>query len=126
MNDWELGNTRISGGEDILDSRDIIDRIAYLRGLDENGEADWAEIDELAGLLAVEEELGGYGDWKYGMTLIRSSYFVAYAQELAMDIGAIESDMRWPCNWIDWENAAENLKADYVTADVFGTTYYAR
>lgn len=48
------------------------------------------------------------------------------AQELADDIGAIDSNAKWPLNHIDWEAAAEELKMDYTEVNFNGTTYYIR
>lgn len=36
-----------------------------------------------------------------------------FAQQLAEDIGAIDSDASWPNNCIDWEYAAKELMYDY-------------
>jgi antirestriction protein len=59
-------------------------------------------------------------------TIIPEYDFVDYAQELAEDIGAISQDAKWPVNCIDWERAARELKMDYVSVRVNGTTYYFR
>lgn len=84
----------VSNSEDVLDSRDIIAHIEELEGYDKPSEA---EQDELTTLKALAEEATGYsGDWKYGATLIRDSYFEEYARELAKDVGAIKDDMSWP------------------------------
>lgn len=126
-----------------IDSRDIIEREEYLR--------EWAndfceEVDPLtaefsyedfadeypekfAEMRALQDLIGqaeGYGDWQYGATLIRDSYFVEYAQELAEDIGAVNPSAGWPNNRIDWEAAADDLKMDYVSLDFDGVTYWMR
>lgn len=164
-----MANT-ISNSDDLIDSRDVIARIAKLEAeRDEFAEnppdkweecgqcsgdhppgftgdcrddanrwpADkcvarlWAEAnpsdaEELAALLALAEEASSAADWKYGETLIRDSYFVEYAQELAEDIGAIKSDASWPNNYIDWDRAANALKADYFSVEFAGITYWIR
>jgi antirestriction protein len=59
-------------------------------------------------------------------TMIPESDFVAYAQELADDIGALHQDASWPSNCIDWERAARELQMDYTGVRVNGTMYYFR
>jgi antirestriction protein len=59
-------------------------------------------------------------------TMIPEYDFSEYAQELAEDIGAITRDAKWPVYCIDWERAARELKMDYASVRVNGTTYYFR
>ena len=59
-------------------------------------------------------------------TMIPADDFTDYAQELAEDIGAIDRDAKWPVYCIDWERAARELKMDYASVRVNGTTYYFR
>ena len=59
-------------------------------------------------------------------TAIEANSFVAYAQELAEDIGAISGDEEWPLRYIDWEWAARELLYDYSTVDIDGNRYYVR
>ena len=137
--------------EDVLDSRDIIERFEELKELyeryveleemddDERDEFEDDELEELEGdfaagdleeyqnLKAFVKEAEDYcSDWQYGETFIRDSYFTEYAQQLAEDIGAVSNDAQWPCYHIDWEAAADALKIDYTSYDVAGTTYWAR
>ncbi|MGC4033613.1 MAG: antirestriction protein ArdA [Tepidisphaeraceae bacterium] len=85
------------------------------------------EAEELKTLKALAEEAEGYAaDWRYGETLIRDSYFRDYAEELANDIGAINSDASWPNNCIDWDRAARELQMDYTAVDFGGVTYWIR
>ena len=92
-----------------------------------------AEAEELAELEALAEELRGAGggdhqwegDW-YPRELIADYSFEEYAQELADDIGAINSDAGWPNNCIDWERAARELAMDYSMVEFRGTDYYWR
>ena len=83
-----------------------------------------------------------YNAWKQGLwddagyeidavaehepTMIPASDFEEYAQELAEEIGAISHDRQWPNYCIDWERAARELKMDYTSVEVNGTTYYFR
>jgi len=137
------GAEPIDNTADIIDSRDIIARIAYLRDLwaettgDDPGDYslsgdDWLtglsedERDELVTLLELAEEGETLADWQHGETLIRDSYFEEYARELAEDIGAVASDAAWPAYCIDWQRAARELQADYTSLDFDGVTYWAR
>lgn len=137
----------ISNSDDILDSRDVIERIEELeaeradleseadddtnaeqetaRGHLEAWDADHGE--ELAALKALAEEAEGYsGDWAHGATLIRDSYFEDYAQQLAEDIGALENCNQWPATCIDWERAARELQMDYTSVEFDGEAYWVR
>ena len=108
--------------EDIIDSRDIIERIEYLQGSDDKD-----ELEELAALERVAQKGEDYSpDWRYGEALIRDSYFKEYAQELAEDIGAISNDQSWPNTCIDWDQAARELQMDYTCVDFDGAEYWIR
>ena len=135
----------INNFADILDSRDIIERIEELEGeqsdlLDgatcpedlpeDEREAffDWeAENgEELDNLRKLAEQGEGSPDWEFGETLIRDSYFQDYAEELADDIGAIDRNAKWPLTCIDWERASRELQSDYLSVDFAGVTYWIR
>lgn len=114
-------------GENVIDSRDIIERMDELDGM---FSADGMTDDEIAErniLRALCDEAGGYApDWTYGETMILDSYFEDYARELAEDIGAIDPQAVWPLTYIDWPAAAEALKQDCTSIDVDGLTYWVR
>jgi hypothetical protein len=137
----------INNSEDIIDSMDIIARIEELESEredllseatdDPNIEINEAkenlkawdgseEATELKILKALAEEGESSPDWQCGETLIRESYFKEYAQQLADDIGAIDRNATWPVNCIDWEEAANQLKQDYMEIDFDGVTYLIR
>lgn len=156
----------ISNRDDIIDSRDVIKRIAELEGerddlqgtVDARQEAldamdgdaseeqrsdavadltsakealaewDTDNGEELKALQAFAEDASGYAeDWHHGATLIRDSYFEDYARELADDLhGRAVRDASWPFDCIDWEKAADALKADYTSAEFDGVTYWVR
>ena len=142
--------TDISNTDDIIGSRDVIARIEELTDeletarADQGGETEsfeeWLaavlrdsaepfhdEARELASLKTLAEEASGYAaDWQHGETLIRDSYFKDYAQQLADDIGAIDRNASWPCNCIDWDQAARELRMDYTAVDFDGVTYWIR
>ena len=120
----------ISSHDDVIDSRDVIARIEELKALidiaAEEGRGDLDLDDELEALKGLADEAEGSPDWEYGEALIRDSYFPEYAEELANDIGAINSEMSWPCNHIDWEAAGVELQQDYFTVDFDGAQYWLR
>lgn len=108
---------------DMIDSREVIERIEELETSDTLG-AD--EAAELASLREFAAEASEVSDWPYGETFIRDSYFTTYAQELAEDIGAVDSEASWPAYCIDWERAARELRMDYTSYEFAGVTYWAR
>lgn len=138
----------INNHEDILDSRDIIARIDDLteeltsleadvsaaeteKTLDEAKSAlgTWdasEEAEELKVLKALQAEAEGSPDWRHGETLIRDSYFREYAEQLADDVCDMKSASAWPFCHIDWEAAADALKADYFSVDYDGVEYWIR
>lgn len=88
----------ITNDADVLDSRDIIDRIEELQGRKDDEEQtdplNEEEADELAALVALAEEAEGYADdWRHGATLIRETYFTDYTEELLQDIGDLPKNL---------------------------------
>ena len=142
----------ISWKQDIIDSRDVIKRLEeldYLREMidrkDEleakqdtlteeekqefeslSSDIECEDVGELLSLEDLQEEGEGSPDWNHGTTLIRDTYFEEYAQQLAEDIGAVNADSTWPNCHIDWEAAADSLKADYLCVDYDGVEYWIR
>lgn len=84
------------------------------------------EATEYKALKELAEQAESYGDWRYGETLVRDSYFANYAQQLAEDIGAVNANASWPNNCIDWEQAARELKMDYTSVYFGGVEYWLR
>lgn len=121
---------QITNTDDTIDSRDIIERISELELELEDDSLDAENRQEVQGeldtLKKIADDCEGYGDWKYGATLIRDSYFEEYAQHLAEDTGAISRDATWPNNYIDWEAASDALKEDYMEVDFDGVSYWMR
>jgi hypothetical protein len=117
----------VSNSEDVIDSRDVIERIEYLDqfGVDEKTDD---EVAERAALLEFAEEAEPYApDWRDGCTLIRDSYFEDYARELAEDITEYDTmQERWPYTCIDWKKAASELQQDYNSVEFDGVTYWVR
>lgn len=111
-------------GDDYIDSRDVIERIAALAS--DEASLDDDEKAELAQLLDLQAQATQYcSDWQYGVGLIREDCFVDYCQEEVEDCGYLASDLPW---WIavDWDKTARNMRADYTTVEVDGYTYLFR
>jgi antirestriction protein len=90
-------------------------------------EWDDENTEELDALVDLQDQCEGYcSDWRSGAVLIRETYFEDYAQQFAEDIGAIDSEARWPNNCIDWEAAARELRMDYTSVEFDGITYLLR
>jgi len=87
---------------------------------------EWDDKDEYEALKQLENEFSGYGDWDHGETLILDSHFEDYARELAEETCDMKNSNQWPFSCIDWEEAANELKGDYVSADADGYTYWMR
>lgn len=131
----------ISKYDDVIDSRDVIERIEELETEQaelveqllngEISESDMKAFDDEEGkeldmLRALAEEAEQYNsDWKYGVQLIRSSYAEDYCQEELEDCGYIPKDIPW---WIaiDWEKTTENWLQDYTEVEFDDVTYYIR
>lgn len=118
--------TLIDNTQDIIDSRDVLTRIAELESDLEDDPTDEEAQAELETLKALEDEASGSPDWQYGETLIRGSYFKDYAQQLADDLGLIDDNARWPATCIDWDQAARELKHDYYAVSFGDERYYIR
>ena len=107
----------LSNFDDMIDSRDVIDRIEELQG-----ETELEFREELDSLESLQAEASPANDWPGGY-LVRDSYFMDHTRELAEDIG-IQADQQWPYRHIDWYAAAEELKEDYFSVDFDGVTYW--
>ena len=128
--------SNIDSSNDVIDSRDIIERIEELRtekddwNENEDNQTSWEEEypDESAELTKLEElasECEGVGDWAYGESLIRSSYFSDYVQELLEDCGTIPKDLP-SYIVIDWNETAENIAQDYMLVTYDSVDFYIR
>jgi hypothetical protein len=131
---------KITNSDDVIDSRDINERIEDLELDLESCQDDEGFI--LESLCATEDQKELYAEWKVlkelanegaiecdswddGEALIRYSYFTAYAQELVTDIGDLPKDIPHYLE-IDWNATARNIKQDYSELSFDGVTYYIR
>ena len=135
---------------DVLDSRDLQERLEGLENEleeliedleaaeEENDETairdanqaleEWKDKnqEELDALTALKDYCDGYG-WNSGLAFIAEEDFKEYAEELAADLYGEEiRNAHWPFDCIDWEEAADALRADYSSVDYQGTTYLFR
>jgi len=145
-----MSTSEIDNSMDVIDSRDIIARIAYLESdleadyetYSQDCEAanietlsfeDWLDIvgtyeaEEYCALRKLQSEAEASPDWQYGEGLVRDSYFPEYAEQLVKDCGMLPQELPYfiECN-IDWEGVAQALKQDYMSVDFNGEEYWIR
>jgi antirestriction protein len=111
----------ISNSDDVIDSRDVIERIEELQ---ETDDAD--EIAERGTLERLADEASGYAaDWTHGEVLIRETYFTEYCKEMLEDCGDLPENLPHYIE-IDWEATASNLRVDYTEVEFDGVAYLVR
>lgn len=128
--------------DDVIDSRDVIERIEELReerdsftmlredGTEEEDPEGWADqnkedAEELAALEALAEECEGYSDWEHGEALIRESYWIEYVEEMLKVCGDLPQSIPWYIA-IDWDETTQNIAQDYSIVTFDGVDYYIR
>lgn len=120
---------KFNGSDDVMDSRDIIERYDELAGLETRTDDELAEMTALEALRKQGEDCA---DWDYGETLIRDDYFEEYTRELVADcypeVSKVIEASSWPmmCLKMDWDSAARVLKMDYTSIEFCGVTYWIR
>lgn len=115
----------ITNDMDIIDSRDIIERVAEID--DAVSEDDYSETDEFEVLSSIIDQANNYGDFGCGKYLIREDYFTEYCQERCEDVGDIPKELPWHIeNYIDWKGVARELKQSYMEIDFDGVSYFMR
>ena len=129
----------IDNTQDIIDVRDIIERVEELESSIQDYENEDGDIElrdehisqkkELEELRGVLSELAGYGgdeqfegDW-YPVSLIHDNYFETAMDELLEDIGDIPRDL--PC-YLTITVDYVALKQDYSSVDIGSETYWYR
>lgn len=133
---------KISNEEDVLDTRDILERIEELereKDLPQNlALVDWYETDEGKELLILRkliEECEEYSsEVSDGAALIRDTYFKDYCKELAEECGYItkiqvsdfpKKEIDNPLfNHINWDSWANDVRYDYSEVDFDGVPYW--
>lgn len=135
-------------GDDTIDSRELAELLAEMASdrVDlEDAANEWEQSDEAKA--AAEQALAEWDDehgeqyealkdfcdsaeqycddWVHGVQLIEDSHWTEYAEQLTDDLGALPSGIpEWVV--IDWEQTAENLKADYTAVEWGAYTYWVR
>jgi hypothetical protein len=112
----EMMMTIPNNNDDLIDSRDVID--AW------DKDSTDPEILSLGELIDECEDC--VEDWKYGVTLIRDTYFRNYAMDLADELGLMPDGYVWPISCIDWDQAERELQMDYTCVSFGGVTYWVR
>ena len=122
--DWKFDGT-----EDVIDSRDIIERYDELAAIEELTED---ELNEKTALEKLRAKGEASPDWDYGETLIRESYFEDYIEQLIDDCYPEVSKALYSGEWpmrhlkLDIEDAASEAKVDYFEVEFNGSTYLIR
>lgn len=110
----------IDNTQEVIDSRDVIERIKELQGSVD-------AQDELDSLLNLQEQAESSPDWEHGEGLIREDFFTEYCEDLCRDIGEIPHDLPWYIeSHIDWTGVAREIAMDYIMVDFDGVVYYIR
>ena len=91
---------------------------------DEPVAEDYYDPDELDYLENVVEEIKSYS-CDDDPELIPESEFVDHVRDLCFELGYVDDSFPW---WIsiDWDETADNVKADYVVITYEGDDYYLR
>lgn len=115
---------------DMIDSRDIIDRIEYLEGIKPKKRTQ-DEKDELADLKKLAEQCEGCSDWEYGEQLIAETYFTEYIKDLIEDCYELPNDEKmnqWPFSHMsmNYEAAAHEAQQDYISVQIQGYDFFIR
>jgi hypothetical protein len=145
----EQNMTDFSENDDIIDTRDVQERIEELQqelDLDEDGEPNEYDAEderpepldpdvkseleeELEELMELKREVSSYSGDRFedGATLIAEEHFEDYAKELAEDLhGEAIRQAAWPFDNIDWDAAADDLKVDYTKVEFRGYDFWVR
>lgn len=130
--------------DDVLDSRDVIDRIdelsdeiTYLtEALDDEDYTDEANRredrlqleeneEELKILQDFANECEDYSsDWKHGAQLINENYFIDYARDFVEECYSGDTMPSWV--EVDWEATADNMRIDYAEIQFEDEVYLVR
>jgi hypothetical protein len=86
-----------------------------------NGEKDELEADGQS-IMELNADCENYCQ---GDSLINEDYWQTYVQELAEEVGDIDTTV-WPATCIDWEQAATDLAMDYAIIEFEGQSFYVR
>lgn len=128
VEDFESDNEQfISIIEELLSSKIDEEKFEKIKtvtmelcGVDESEYNEYLEKKQLN-----EEGNSVFADWADGITLVPEDNFEAFVQEELENVGYFPKDFP-SFIVIDWEATADNMKSNYSTIEVDGTTYYGR
>lgn len=116
--------TTISKYDDVIDSREIIERIGYLTNQCEDDFLDYDEYNELVTLSDLAEECSDLSsDWEYGEPLIHRDYFETYMDEMVEGCYEIPKNMPF---WMSIKLDYAALGQDYSSVFFGGQEYLIR
>ena len=144
-----MKNVEIDYSSDVLDSRNLDERLDYLTSIKDT-RLDWMdakreamsdeEIEELEDnepkefddamkeeLEALEEAKDEIPEWRDGNTLVNMDYWAQYCKELVRDVGDMPKGLpSYIEDNIDWDGVADDLSHDYSTIEIMGNMFYYR
>ena len=106
-------------GEDIVDSRDMLERMEYLES---ESELDDEDKDELKSYQELRTEIGEE-DFEFGVTFIKDTYFSEAMREDFLSFNQIDEALE--C-YIDFDAWATACSMDYDEISIGGYTYSYR
>jgi hypothetical protein len=123
-------------GDDVIDSRDIIERINELENereslLYQNGggmtQYEWDKTEEGTEYIMLSELAKECAclvtDWAYGETLIHWDYFKSYMDQMVEDCYELPKDLPY---WMSIKLDYVALKQDYTSVYIDGHEYLIR
>lgn len=117
---------KTDGGDDPTIIEDMIEAIN-----DAKSDLDNFEMDDFNTLNELVSEGESSPDWSYGETLIHESYFEDYIKDMINECWEMPKEIdsgKWPWRHMEmnWADAAEEAKQDYMTISFGDETYYIR
>ncbi len=115
--------------DDILDSRDLEERIVELK---KNNDLTDQEKEELGQLTAIKKDVEDYCDeWEDGITFVSQYYWQEYCEDFAYQCGYMDdfksNNSHNPLTYcVDWEKWASEMKYDYTSTQINNVDYYFR
>lgn len=133
--------SEITGHEDVLDSRVILDRAGELRDEKDHHDRErmmpWSAVDpagasELDHLEELIEQLRHVGGDRPedGQILVRENYLANYVKEFYEDttdqdlLSQVRERLELPWQHVDWAAVAEDHRSDYTEVTFRDITYY--
>jgi hypothetical protein len=122
IKEWDEENLKEFESLDPFEERSIV--LREERNELQEALSSWLEDneDELKALAALDSEgRREFDGWRYGITLIRESYFVEYCEETYGDEWKLPDFVV-----VDWDKTADNLRSGYIEIEFDGVTYLSQ